>query len=153
MVVDAGHTKPTNQIVVDGQNKHVQFMKVETNTNMYAGRLVKKGTASDDAIVNTAEGVAVGWLGYEDTHKKYRPATVDTIYAADVQAAILNGNGIIVVGSIGFSQTLIKGDMLVGDADGQLVKWSVGHTPVAIAEEAVTTATNTTSDIMVRSLI
>lgn len=159
-MADVGYQKPTNAIVVDGGNMHVQTMKVELVANMYPGRLVKKGTGDDDAVINAGEGTAIGWLGYEQTIKKYRPATVDTIYlGADsspsvaTQAAILHGPGMVIVGSLPASQTIVKGDMLVADAAGQLIKWTVGHTPVAIAEESVTTSSVASGDIMVRSLI
>jgi len=47
---DSGLTKPTNQIVVAGDPR-AEIYKVETATNMYAGRLVIKGTNDDDVIV------------------------------------------------------------------------------------------------------
>jgi hypothetical protein len=159
MTQDSGHQKPTNAIVVSG-TPITQVMKVTVVASMYAGRLVMKGTNDDDAIVNTGEGTAIGWLGYEQTHKNYRPATVDTIYvgvdsspSVATQAAILSGPGMIIVGSLAVSQTIVKGDMLVATTAGQLIKWTVGHTPVAIAEESITTTSQVAQDIMVRSLI
>jgi len=159
-MADVGYMKPANAIVVDGGNMHVQFMNVEAVANMYPGRLVMKGTGDHDAIVNTGEGTAIGWLGYEQTIKKYRPATEDTIYLGEdsdpvvyTQAAVLHGPGMVIVGSLAVSQTIIKGDMLLATTAGQLTKWSAGHTPVAIAEESVTTTSVAASDIIVRSLI
>jgi len=159
-MADSGYSKPANAIVVDGQNMHVQTMKVEAVATMYAGRLVMKGTGDDDAIVNTGEGTAIGWLGYEQMIKANRPATVDTIYlgadsspSVNVQAAVLSGPGMVIVGSLAVSQTIVKGDMLVATTAGQLIKWTAGHSPVAIAEESVTTSSVASSDIMVRSLI
>ena len=159
MATQRSMIKPTNKIVLDSQNLHIQTMKVQTATMMYAGRLVKKGTNDDDAVVNTSGGAAIGWLGYEQITKKYRPSTVDTIYAGDEQAAILSGPGIVVVGSLVSGETVTKGTMLYGADNGQLqdsprADLGAGGAgePVAVAEESVA-ATTSTTDILVRSLI
>jgi len=158
-MTDVGYQKPTNAIVVAG-TPMAQYLLVKAVATMYAGRLVMKGSADDEVIVNTGEGTAVGWLGYEQTQKGFRPATVDTIYtgydsspSVRIHAAVLSGPGMVIVGSLAVSQTIVKGDMLVATTAGQLIKWTVGHTPVAIAEESVTTSSVASSDIMVRSLI
>lgn len=144
--------KPTNKIVLDSQNMHIQTMKVETATNMYPGRLVKVGTNDDDAIVNTTDG-AIGWLGYEQTTKKYRPATVDTIYAQNDQVAVLSGPGMVLVASLAVGAVVTKGALLEPVAAGELSGGTVGtHQFVAIAEEAKD-ADVTAQDIIVRSLI
>jgi len=168
---------PSNAIVLDSQNLHVQTMKVEVATNMYAGRLVKKGTGDDDAVVCTSGADAIGWLGYEQTAKKHRPATVDTIYAINSQVAVISGSGIVLVASIPDGQTITKGMRLCATADGQLIEASAAAPPsgtvavtstsaqptmagplstlgivVAIAEESVT-ASEASADILVRSLI
>jgi hypothetical protein len=149
---------------------------VETATNMYPGRFVKKGTNGDDVVVATAGASVVGILGYEHTIKKHRPATVDTIYLADAQAAVLSGPGVVVVGSLADSQTIVKGDKLVVAAAGEVAKASAaaipaGTTavlstsaqptiagsipgegiPIAIAEEAKTTS-GASADIVMRLL-
>lgn len=180
-MVDVGvGPKPTNKIIVSG-SPLTQILKVETATNMYPGRLVIQGTNDDDVTVAGAFAVnsmAVGWLGYEDTIKKHRPATVDTIYLQDAQVAVHNGGGFIIVAALAASQgTLKKGDALVMAADGTVAKAaastvSSGATAV-VAHEATATITGSTgsggpivayaeetianvaaiTDIMVRSVI
>lgn len=168
---------PTNKIVLDSQNLHIQTMKVENGTLTYPGCLVKKGTSDDDVVVATAGSDAFGWLGYEQTTKKWRPATVDEIYLIHAQVAVINGPGIVLVAHLAASQTVTKGERLVATADGELAAatalvipsgtvavLSSGAQPaitgafgseqivVAIAEESVTT-TGAAADILVRSLI
>ena len=117
--VGASYTKPSNAILVDGiAGVQVQTMHIESATGMYAGNLVMKGANDNDIIVNTGEGTAIGWLGYEQTQKKYRPATVDTIYLVDALAAVLNGPGICVVANLVAGQTIVSGDMLVATSYG-----------------------------------
>lgn len=142
---------PSNAIVLDSKNMHVQTLKVETATNMYAGRLVKKGTNDDDIIVNTAAGNAVGWLGYEQTTKKHRPATVATIYAANAQAAVLSGPGMVILAYVeGNGAAYTKGQRLKGGGTGSLSAGTDGTDHIiAIAEESGSGLTS----ILVRSLI
>ena len=151
-MADAGYTKPSNQILVAGQPL-VQILKVETATNMYPGRLVKKGTTDGDIVVCGAGEAAIGWLGYLHTIKKYRPDTVDTAYSANDHAAVLHGGGFVVVGRLANGQNVSKGDRLTTAANGELSGGTVGtHEIVAIAEESVD-ASSGAADIMVRSLI
>lgn len=177
----SGFRKPNNKIVVAG-NPLVQELKVETATNMYPGRLVKKGTNDDDVVVNTAAGTAVGWLGYEQSHADYRPADVDTAYNAGDRVPVVNGGGFVVVGRLATGETVNKGDLLVAAANGELaaatamdgsvdagattvtstaangniITLSGGVAPegiiVGVAEESVD-ASVAAADIMVRSLI
>lgn len=152
-MADVGYgPKPSNSILVAGYPL-IQILKVETATNMYPGRLVKKGTNDDDIVVNTAAGAAIGWLGYEQTIKKYRPDDVDTIYAVNDQAAVLHGGGFVIVGRLASGQSVSKGDRLMAAANGELSGGTVGTDEiVAIAEETVD-ASAAAKDIMVRSLI
>jgi len=147
---------PTNAIVLDSQNLHTQQMKIETVDNCYPGRLVKKGTNDDDVQVCTAATDAViGWLGYEQTSKKYRPATVDTIYVVNDKAAVINGPGIVLVATLEIGASVSKGSRLKMGAIGGLSGGTDGTDHiVAIAEEtmAATQATGA-KDILVRSLI
>lgn len=178
-MADVGYQKPTNAMLVAG-NPLIQTAKVEVADNMYPGRLVIQGTSDDDvsvAGVFAVNSMAVGWLGYEQTTKKHRPATVDTIYLVNAQVAVLNGGGFVIVAALAASQgTLKKGDALVMGADGTLVKAAVitiaasgsgnitdGQTPgagslgdagpiVAYAEETIANVAAITA-IMVRSVI
>ena len=179
-MVDVGYQRPSNAILVAG-DPLVQFLKIETVTNCYAGRLVKKGTNDDDVVVCGAGEKPGGWLGYEQTHKQYRPTTVDTIYKADDQVAVLNGGRFVIVARLANGETVSKNDPLVAAANGEVKAASAlavtvpsGATPVtsdaaqpdltesgsippegmivAIAEESVD-ASGGAEDIMVRSLI
>lgn len=153
MTTETAMVHPTNKIVLDSTGLHVQTKKVETATNVYPGRLVKKGTNDDDVVVNTAAGAAIGWAGYEHTSKKYRPDTVDTVYSADDQIAVINGPGIILVGSLASGQSVTKGARLMAAAAGELSGGTVGTNEiVAIAEETMDASAGA-KDILVRSLI
>jgi len=172
----SGWKKPDNKIVVAG-SPLVQELKVETATNMYPGRLVKKGTNDDDIVVCGASDMPIGWLGYEHTAAPYRPSTVDTAYSANDRAAVLCGGGFVLVARLASGENVSKGDLLVPAANGELKKASTlqiaegsttvtstaangdiitghyGDAPiVAIAEESVD-ASSEAKDIMVRSLI
>jgi hypothetical protein len=157
MVAETANVKPTNRIVYNSSNIQIQTKKVQTATNIYAGRLVKTGTNDDDVIVGTEALGNIGWVGYEQTHKKDRPATVDTIYAQDAQVAIISGPGMKLVASIKSGSAGVKGIMLKGAAAGQLDVAGATDTAVAVAEETVTGAAGGAvlggSDILVRSLI
>jgi hypothetical protein len=153
MVNETGQVKPTNRIVVDNQNIHIQTKKVETATTMYAGRLVKAGTNDDDVVVASGSNTGYAWLGYEQTTKKYRPATVDTIYAQNDQVTVFNGPGVILVAALAPGVTATKGTLLTGAADGTLTGGTAGtHDIVATAEQAVTSGA-AVADCMVRSRI
>jgi hypothetical protein len=151
---------PTNKIVVAGQPL-LQVMEVETGTNMYAGRLVKKGTGDHDAVVVTAgTDDILGWLGYEHTHKKYRPEYLTTIYTAADQAVILNGGHFRIMAKLLSGQTIIKGEKLTGAAAGCVTSLTIGGTSeiVGTAEESITaacagTGCDGTADIIVLSTI
>jgi hypothetical protein len=114
--------KPSNKIVQNGVPPFVDIMKVEVAANMYPGRLVKKGTNDDDVVVvAAATDKMTGWLGYEQTSKKYRPATVDTIYVIAHQAAVLSGGGFRIVASMANGTAAqIKGTTLIGAAAGEV---------------------------------
>lgn len=114
-----GVRKPNNRIIVAG-DPLVQELTIETATEMYPGRLVKKGTADSDIVVNTAGGKAIGWLGYEQTNPVYRPEDVDSIYEKDASVAVLNGGKFYPVASLANGESVNKGDPLVGAANGQV---------------------------------
>jgi len=175
-----GYTKPTNKILVAG-NPLIQELKIETVANCYPGRLVKKGSSDAQIVVNTAAGMAVGVLGYEQANDKYKPATVDTIYVVNDFVPVLNGGGFVYVGRLASGESVSKGDPLVAAANGELkaasaatVTIASGSTTVlsdkaqpdesvagaygaqglivAVAEETVD-ASGGAADIMARSLI
>jgi hypothetical protein len=163
-MADSGYKTPSNAILVAGTPLK-QTLKVETATNMYPGRLIKKGTNDDDIVVCGANEKAIGWLGYEQTTKKYRPATVDTIYAQNDQAVVLNGSGFVIVARLANGQNVVKGEKLAVAANGELTttedSYSIDESGssthsiervIAYAEESVD-ASGGAKDIMVRSLI
>jgi hypothetical protein len=153
---EKAQVKPANKICWDTTNLHVQTKVVETVLNMYPGRLVARGTGDHDVLACGAAGHALGWLGYEQTDKKNRPATVDTIYLVNANAAIINGAGIGVVGCLAPGCTVTKGERLTMTTLGQLTPAVIGTDDVvAIAEESITTtgAVADYEDIMVRSVI
>ena len=141
-MVDVGvGPKPANQILVAG-HPLVQILKTEgTVTEMKPGRLVIQGTNDDDvsiAGVFAVNSMAVGWLGYEQTIKKHRPATVDTAYLVDAQVAVLNGGGFRIVAALQASQgTLKKGDALVMGTNGCVKKAAVATATPASGTTAV----------------
>ena len=166
--------------IVQGGNVPITDLscQVETATNMYPGRLVKKGTGDRDIVVATAGSNPAGWLGYEQAAPSERPATMTTAYAADDVPPVLKGGGFIILATLSTSQTIAKDDALVADAAGQVKKASAlgivsGSTDVTsaaangtttisgsagterivgYAEESVTT-TSKTATIRVRSVI
>lgn len=169
----------SNAIVQGGNVPIIDLScKIETATNMYPGRLVKKGTGDRDIIVATAGSNPAGWLGYEQAAPSERPATMTTAYAAGDVPPVLKGGGFIILATLSASQNVAKDDALVADADGRVKKASAleivsGSTNVTstaangttiisgsagterivgYAEESVTT-TSSTATIKVRSVI
>lgn len=155
MTTETGQVQPSNKVVCDSTNLHRQTKKVETATNMYPGRLVIKGTNDDDVIVGTSGGTAYGWIGYIDTCKTYRPATIATIHRINDQIGVINGDGVILLAWGLSGETILKGSQLVA-ADGgyvQLLATQGGTAEiVATAEESVTVS-DTTTRVLVRSRI
>ena len=172
-----GLRKPTNKIVAAGKPL-VMELNVETATNVYPGRLVKKGTNDNDIVVCGAGEKCIGWAGYEQvTNAGFMPTDVDTIYAANAQAPVLYGGGFVVVASLASGNEIAKGDRLVAAANGEVSKAAAAVTKtgdvavkstaatapisgtvpeggivVGIAMESVTTV-SASDDLMVLSLI
>lgn len=112
-------TAPINAIVIHG-DPFVEEYKVESGTNMYAGRLVVAGTHADDINVCGAAGKPIGWLGYEQATKDYQPLTVDTLYAANDLAPVLFGGHFVINASIASGSTSEEGGLGVPAAAGQV---------------------------------
>lgn len=143
-------TRPTNKIVAAGTPPIIAEANVENVTNMYAGRLVKKGTNVDDVVVATdASGNMRGWLGFEHTAPSYRPSTPGTIYVVEDKAAVLKGGGFVILTKATNSLT----------APGLNVKWATGGgvTAAAAVDSAwfvgVTEDASSNGNVLVRSLI
>jgi hypothetical protein len=166
-----------NKVIFDSIGAHHTTKKVETATSMYPGTLVKRGTNDDDIVCATAGSDAYGWIGYEDTAKKYRQATVTTICVQNDQVDVFWGPGVVFAALIANGQTITKGERLVTTAAGELAAAtaaapasgtvavvSTGAQPtmagplptsgivVATAEESVTTS-GANARKLVRSLI
>ena len=154
--------RATNKTVIGGTEPVVEELNVETATNMYPGRLVKKGTNDDDIVLNDGNTTAIGWLGYEHTSPEYKKAAKTTIYAASDKVAVLKGSGVILdalaVDTSG--NTIAKGDFLKPAATlGGVLKMATtdpstnSALPCGKAEESVTIPAAGSVAILVRSLI
>ena len=154
MAGDASNVHPTGAIVVGGKNKTVSTKKIETVANVYPGRLLMKGTNDDDVVVCDGSTAApCGWAEYLDTTKKYRPATIATIYVVNDLIAQINGPGMRLMAKLGDSAVVTVGMLLTSAAAGCLTPATAGtHDVVAQALEAVTTTTSV-ADILVESRI
>jgi hypothetical protein len=149
MTGDAGTVRPTNCIVANSQSLRLTTKKVETATNVYPGRLLEQGTNDDDVVVCGGSNAVVGVAGYEHTAKKWRPASVTTIYAQNDKIAVLSGPGTELVLSIKSGEAAVVGTLLAFAAAGQVAVATAGtHHVIAKAKETVTGANNTGSPIL-----
>jgi len=130
--VSAGVTVPARAVVYDSVGIHHQTLKVESgNSNYLPGALVIQGTNDDDLSLCGANGgaLAIGFLGYEGTAKKYQPDAVTDYYATDDQADVINGPGIILAALIATGNNIPKGTLLVAAANGTLTAASAAAPP------------------------
>jgi len=130
-----GFEKSDNAILIAG-HPHAQELKIENATNMYAGRVVKKGTGDSQIVVGTAGCNPIGVLGYEQTHWKHRPATISTLYLINALAAVLSGP--MIVKLLLSTDSVVKGDALVAGADGKVRKASALSVSVPSGSTTVT---------------
>jgi hypothetical protein len=128
-IKNSGVVKPAGKVVFDSIGAHHQVLYVESGTTMYPGGLVIQGTDDKDISTCGAGGEGFGWLGYEDTLKKYRPATIDTLYVTGDWADVVNGPGIVVRARIANGQNIPKGTRLVATAAGELIAASTAAPP------------------------
>lgn len=165
-----GYIKPTNKILVAG-TPLVQELKIKTVATMYPGRLVQKDTTDSGIKVAVAPAgkafsKVIGILGYEQASDKYKPATVDTIYKVNDFVPVLSG-GCVVVGSLASGNTVVKGDLLIPAAAGEValmpdkdlnatfsdteaeLELAQAKSVIAVAEESVD-ASGGAKDIMMR---
>jgi hypothetical protein len=112
-MVDYGIIKPSNRILERGTPTVITSHNIETATNMYAGRLVQKGTTDYDIVVADGVHPVIGWLGWEQADMNNRPATVDTIYAANEEAPVLRGGNFNIVASLAVGFVAARGDVLI----------------------------------------
>lgn len=112
-MVDTGIVKPSNRILERGTPTVITSLNIETATSMYAGRLVKGGTTGYDIVVNDGVSPVIGWLGWEQCDMNNRPATVDTIYAANEEAPVIRGGNFNIVASLAVGFVAVQGDLLI----------------------------------------
>jgi len=112
--------QPDNGVILDSIGMHTETLRVETNTTCFPGSTVIKGTKDDEVLCGTSGGAIIGFLGYEHTHKKYRPANVSTLYAGDAYAAVHWGPGMLITAWLADGQTVAKGARLCSGAGGDL---------------------------------
>jgi len=116
---EANMIHPNDRIVHSGVVPFVDTYRVEIAATMLPGRLVKTGTKDSDIVVGTVNSAVIGWLGYEQTAKKYRPSTIDTIYVQYDQVAVLSGGGFRIVAS-GIGGVITKGAKVIATAAGEV---------------------------------
>ena len=129
----------------------IEELTVETATDMYPGRLVKKGTTDSDIVVNDGTS-PVGWLGYEHTAGLYQPADENTAYTVGDIVAVLHG-GIRLKAHLASGQSVVKGDPLKPVANGELAAATVGTDEIVAYAAETMDATGGAADIEVWSVI
>jgi hypothetical protein len=135
MAGQTGITDATNRVVLMGEAPIKTLHNVETATNMYAGRVVQKGTTDFDIVVGSGATTAPkGFLGYEDTPQEGRPANKDTLYTASKKGMVLRGGGFIIDAMLAPYATAVLNDDLFSWADGCLFPGQVmgGMTAIKI---------------------
>jgi len=150
---DASNVAPANAIMLDSLNMHTTTKNVETADNVYPGRLVMHGTNDDDIVVcDGSTEYPVGWAGYEQTSKKYRPTTVDTVYVVSDKIAVIWGPGIKLVGRLALTGAAVyPGTRLTYAPAGCLTPCTVG-TDLQVAKACEYKAGTAATDIIVESL-
>ena len=149
MTNETGRPQATNVVVWKRTDStEITTKKVETVTDVYPCRLLEKGTNDDDVVVCGGTNPVVGVAGYEDTAKKWQPATRSTIYVANDQIAVVSGPGTGVILSIASGEAAVVGTLLKSAAAGQVAVGTAGNDHIiAKAKETVTGAAGTGSPI------
>jgi len=120
------YNKPTERVVVIGDFVLDKEFKIETATNMYPRRLVKRGSADGLIVVGTAGCTPLGVLGFEECHELHRPKdangkfSIDAIYAVNAKVPVHRGQKIVTL--ILSTDSVVEGDALVAGADGKVRK-------------------------------
>jgi len=149
-MVDTGFVETTDKIVHVGTPIVVE-KEVETATNMYPGRLVKRDSGDYQVEVNDTDDNAYGWLSYEHTAIEFRPANKDTIYKAKDKAGVIVGGDIILRGRLAEGQNVTMGAKLTAAENGELTAATIGtHMVLAVAMESVN-ASDEAKNIIVKS--
>lgn len=116
------------KIVVRGTPPIQRDKEIETATNCYPGRLVKKGTTDYEVVVNDGVSPVEGWLGWEQTEPDSRPATPDTIYTVNKIAKVLSGGSFAINAALAANFAVVKGDLAIPWAAGTVAPAKIIHT-------------------------
>lgn len=125
----------------------VQEKKVGSNATaakMLPGALVIRD-ASDEKIKECGANATnvLGWLGYEQAHPDYKPASRTTAYAVGDFAPVIAGAGTVLIAKIASGNSITQGDLLVSAADGELAKAAAMDGSV---DSGATTVTSTAAN-------
>lgn len=136
-MAEMGLIESTNKVIVRGQAPVATNHKIESGTNMYAGRLVKTGTTVHDIVVHDG-GITrgpLGWLDYEDTAPEFKPATRDTLYVTGDYAKVKRGGGFSVLAHLPKGAYALKGDRAISWLDGTVMPGGVidGHLAIRVS--------------------
>ena len=129
--------QPTNSILVAGE-PIIEEYEVETETNMYPGKFVIKGTGAHQVLVATAASVAV--IGILDVMPSYNCAkmyTDLTPYAAGTQVRVLRGD-CVVRARVDHSAVITVGLKVEVLGEGNVGQYTTANADVGISEEAFT---------------
>lgn len=146
-----GYTAPVNKVIVFNPYAKLptRMMKVQTNTSMIPGNLVKRYSTTDNQIiVNTVNNPPLGFLGYEDTPLEYTTGAEMAItgtYAADDIVAVHNGPGVVWMGNVATHN--YPGDLLCAAASGELTTAAALAATIPAGGTTVTTATSSNPTI------
>lgn len=125
--------QPTG-VVNTSKGYRTEFYLVDTATNMIPGRIVAPTNAGIAVCaVNTAP---IGWIGYEDSHPYYQPASITTAYAKNDVIPIHSGPATF-MGCIASGSNCLPGDLLEPAGDGELKKDTGNGHACAAAHQAI----------------
>jgi len=141
----------TNRILIDG-NPHVEWCHVENGTDIFPGRLVKKGTNDMDIVASTAGCTPLGWIGFQHTRTTYRPDGINSQHLTDDECALLTGQDLFITTDLALGESVSKGDPLSAADNGMVRALQTDDTLVAYAWKTVD-ATSEVSKIPVKSAI
>lgn len=150
---------PNGRTVVRG-TPMIRQEKILTATAK-AGMLMQVDGTDYKAKPQATGGMPCGWLAFEETPAAIsRPDLIDTAMVSGDVVGIVGGDIEVVAWFTGSAADadIVAGDMLTGNNDGTLVKWtSASTTPaVAIAAESKTITGATPANVVklhVKSLI
>jgi len=149
-------TTPIGKIV----NRGEPVINVEKKLTASAKAGMLAVTDGNDYKVKPSNGTAkpIGWIGYEHTDYKFRPADYDTAYAIWDTVGIVAGGDFEIYALVTASSavTINTGDILADNGDGTLkLRDPASSTdfPIAMAVESKSLESGTVARIAVLTLI